>query len=90
MVQQPFNDYQPMHFEFLDEDIMALLSGRKQRSKESSRSKIERKQKKKKKFPVKDRKKTKEKRESPIKDRKKMKELYKRVFGPDKYPNNTE
>ena len=44
----------------------------------------------KKKFPVKDRKKTKEKRKSLIKDRKKMKELYRRVFGPDKYPNNTE
>ena len=56
---------------------------------EISRSKIGRKQEKRK-FPIKDRKKTKEKRKSHIKDRKKMKELYRRVFGPDKYPNNTE
>ena len=30
------------------------------------------------------------KRKSPIKDQKKIKELYRRLFGPDKYPNNTE
>jgi len=70
--------------------IFILALGRKQKRKESSRSKIERKQKEKRRFPIKDRKKTKEKRKSPIKDQNKMKELYRRVFGPDKYPNSTE
>ena len=59
--------------------FLALITVRKRKKKKTKR-----------KFPVKDRKKTQGKRKFPIKDRKKMKELYKRVFGPDKYPNNAE
>ena len=68
-----------------------LVKDRKQTKEKKFLVKDQKKTKeKKRKFSVKDRKKTKEKRKSPIKDRKKMKELYIKVFGPDKYPNNTE
>ena len=80
--------------------ISILALGRKQKEKEVPDQRSEEK-KRKRKFLIKYWKKTKEKessrsnirrkqRKSPIKDRMKMKELYKKVFGPDKYPNNTE